>query len=276
MLSSVTFNDGLSCSWKRLINNVDILPYSRRNNLLDLHRQQIVLTNDTDLQNVIWNPWLNKHRWGYFICQWGHWGRVTHRCVGNLTIIGPDNGLWPGRHQTIIGTNAGILLIGRLGTKFSEILIEIHTFSFKKMRFKLSSVKWWPLCLGLNVLTLQVLNHQLPLHYLYRIKGSLSSMGSNCKSVCHLNKIPPPFLQIITRKCIICRAIPYRINGSLVSMGVIANSCAFSMKAFLHFLQNINKLNVQLCKIISLHYLKPIKTLTKTIFRQLPTISARL
>ena len=81
-----------------------------------------------------------------------HWGRVTHICVGNLTIIGPDNGLSPGRRQAIIWTNAGILLIRPLGTNFSEILIEIHTFSFKKMCFKLSSEKWRPFCLGLNVL----------------------------------------------------------------------------------------------------------------------------
>ena len=31
-----------------------------------------------------------------------HWGRVTHICVGNLTIIGSDNGLSPGRRQAII------------------------------------------------------------------------------------------------------------------------------------------------------------------------------
>ena len=30
-----------------------------------------------------------------------HWGRVTHICVGNLTIIGSDNGLSPGRRQAI-------------------------------------------------------------------------------------------------------------------------------------------------------------------------------
>ena len=48
-----------------------------------------------------------------------HWGRVTHICVGNLTIIGPDNGLSPGRRQAIIWTNAGILLIGPWGTNFS-------------------------------------------------------------------------------------------------------------------------------------------------------------
>ena len=62
-----------------------------------------------------------------------HWGRVTHICVGSLTIIGPENGLSPGRRQAIIWTNAGILLIGPWGTNFSEILIDIQTFSFKKM-----------------------------------------------------------------------------------------------------------------------------------------------
>ena len=82
-----------------------------------------------------------------------HWGRVTHICVSELTIIGPDNGLSPGRRQAIIWTNAGILLIGPLGTNFNEILIEIHTFSFKKMHLKMSSAKWRPFCLGLNVLT---------------------------------------------------------------------------------------------------------------------------
>ena len=81
-----------------------------------------------------------------------HWGRVTHICVGNLTTIGSDNGLSPGQRQAIIWTNAGILLIGPLWTNFSEILIDIPTFSFKKMHLKVSSAKWRPFCLGLNVL----------------------------------------------------------------------------------------------------------------------------
>ena len=55
-----------------------------------------------------------------------HWGRVTHICVSKLTIIGSDNGLSPGRRQAIIWINAGILLIGPVGTNFSEILIEIN------------------------------------------------------------------------------------------------------------------------------------------------------
>ena len=82
-----------------------------------------------------------------------HWGRVTHICVDNLTIIGSDNGLSPGRRQAITWTNVGILLIGPLGTNFSEMLIEIHTFSFKKIHLKMSSGKWRPFCLGLDVLT---------------------------------------------------------------------------------------------------------------------------
>ena len=83
-----------------------------------------------------------------------HWGIVTHICVGKLTTIGSDNGLSPGRHQAIIWTNAGILLIGPLGINFSELLIEINAFSFRKMRLKMSSVKWRPFCLGLNELSI--------------------------------------------------------------------------------------------------------------------------
>ena len=81
-----------------------------------------------------------------------HWGQVTHICVSRITIIGSDNGLPPDQRQAIIWTNAGILLIGPLGTNFSEISIEILIFSFKKMRLKVSSGKRRPFCLGLNVL----------------------------------------------------------------------------------------------------------------------------
>ena len=61
-----------------------------------------------------------------------HWGQVMHICVSKLTTIGSDNGLAPGRLQAIIWTNAGILLIRTIGTNFSEILGEIHSFSFSK------------------------------------------------------------------------------------------------------------------------------------------------
>ena len=108
-------------------------------------------------------PWFLAFLFWYFISkkctnirinntyrQITHWGRVTHICVGNLTIIGSDNGLSPGRRQAITWTNVGILLIGPLGTNFSEILIVIHTFSFKKIQLKMSSGKWRPFLLSLN------------------------------------------------------------------------------------------------------------------------------
>ena len=88
-----------------------------------------------------------------------HWGRVTHICISKWTIISSDNGLSPDRRQAIIWTNAGILLIVPLWTNFSEISIEIPIISFMNMRLKVSSAKWRPFCLGLNVLTLGILRH---------------------------------------------------------------------------------------------------------------------
>ena len=82
-----------------------------------------------------------------------HCGQVMHISVGKLTIIGSDNGLLPERRQAIFWTNAGILLIGPLGTNFNEILIEMQTFSLKKIRLKMSSAKCCSFRLGLNVLT---------------------------------------------------------------------------------------------------------------------------
>ena len=80
---------------------------------------------------------------------------MTHICVSKLTIIGSDNDLSPGRHQAIIWTNAGILLIRTLGTNFSEILGEILSFSFSKMHLKMSSAKWRLFGLGLNELMVE-------------------------------------------------------------------------------------------------------------------------
>ena len=81
-----------------------------------------------------------------------HSGRVTLIWIGNLTIIGSDNGLLPGWLQTIICTNAGILLIGPLGTNLSEILFGFQTFSVKKMHLQnviceMASILSWPQCL---------------------------------------------------------------------------------------------------------------------------------
>ena len=59
-----------------------------------------------------------------------HWGRVTLTWTTKLSIISSDNGLYPSGRQAIIGTNAEILSIR---TNFNDILIEVHTFSVKKI-----------------------------------------------------------------------------------------------------------------------------------------------
>ena len=78
-----------------------------------------------------------------------HWGWVTHTCFGKLTITGSDNGLSPNRRQTIIGTNAGILL--SLRNKLQWNLNQNSHFFIQENAFK--NVVWkWPFCFGLNVL----------------------------------------------------------------------------------------------------------------------------
>ena len=104
-----------------------------------------VATMYGNVQNVVWLPWQPfKSRtlisWGLFVILAGipnYWCITI--CVGNLTIIGSDKALSPGRRQAIIWTNAGMLSIGPLGTNFSDILLEILTFLFRKMRLKASS-----------------------------------------------------------------------------------------------------------------------------------------
>ena len=65
---------------------------------------------------------------------------MTHICVSKLSIVGLDNGLSPDRRQAIILTNDGILLIGPLGTNFSEILIEILTFLFESVVWEMAAI----------------------------------------------------------------------------------------------------------------------------------------
>ena len=74
-----------------------------------------------------------------------------HIFVSDLTIIGSDNGLLRGQRQAIIWTNDGILLVGPLGTHFSEILVTILIFSFKKMHLKVLSAEWQLFCLNVLI-----------------------------------------------------------------------------------------------------------------------------
>ena len=90
------------------------------------------------------------------------WGRVTHICVGKLTIIGSDNGLSPERRQAIIWTNAGILLIGPLGKNLSEILIEIQTLSlktFENVVCEMLLISSRPPCVKLRIGIIIIMRH---------------------------------------------------------------------------------------------------------------------
>ena len=55
--------------------------------------------------------------------------------------------------QWELNQNIGILLIRNWRPNFSDILSEIHTFSFGKIHFKISSTKLCQLCPDINVLT---------------------------------------------------------------------------------------------------------------------------
>ena len=73
---------------------------------------------------------------------------MLRACISNYFTFFSD------LRQAIIWTSAGMMLIEPLGTNFSEILIKIETFSFKKIRLKILSAKCCPFHLGLNVLNL--------------------------------------------------------------------------------------------------------------------------
>ena len=76
---------------------------------------------------------------------------MTYICISKLTTIGSHNGLSLERRQANIWTNAGILLIGTLGTNFSEILIRIF---IQENAFENGVCEMASICLGLNVLIL--------------------------------------------------------------------------------------------------------------------------
>ena len=86
------------------------------------------------------------------------------------------------------------MLIGPWGTNFSEISIEIHTFSFKKIHLKISCGKWCPFCLGLNLIIL-ILDGFLTIALRHDQNGKHGANSNfKCiffiKNICIMNKIP--------------------------------------------------------------------------------------
>ena len=123
---------------------------------------------------------------------------MTHIRVSNLAIIGSYNGLSPDRCQAIIWTNAGILLIGPVGTNFSEILIEILKVSLKKMRLEVSSAKWRPFCLGLHVLkNTYAMEPVISASSLYQSQFRLPFVHKLLPNICTTAKISLPTFPLL-------------------------------------------------------------------------------
>ena len=149
-----------------------------------------------------------------------HWGRVTHTCVGNLTVIGPNNGLSPGRRQAIIWTNARILLIEPLGTNFIDILSQIQIFSYNKMHLKMSSGKCRPSCLGLNVLNDVLKCHWVQLErWLHMVPCCWWGVLSWRPSLGLVNRYP--FIWLCH-----CSLFEHRVHSSLINGYLIFKSVA--------------------------------------------------
>ena len=73
-----------------------------------------------------------------------------------MTIIVSENGLSPGRRQAIIWNNAGILLIGPLGTNFTGILyrnscIFIQEKAFENVVWKMAVILSRPQCVKCHI-----------------------------------------------------------------------------------------------------------------------------
>ena len=78
---------------------------------------------------------------------------MTHICIGDLIIIGSDNGLSPGRCQAIIWTNAELLLNGPLETNFSEFFnrnfnIFIQENAFESVVREMAAILSRPQCVN--------------------------------------------------------------------------------------------------------------------------------
>ena len=101
--------------------------------------------------------------WYHFI--WGGFHSVHYNCLfrgfqkGHCPVQTgpriPRNLSFLNRRSFEPGSSSEPVLTGPLGTNV-EILSGIQTFSFNGMHLKMSSAKWRPLCLGLNVLKMYV------------------------------------------------------------------------------------------------------------------------
>ena len=110
--------------------------WNRKHNRKLLSRNVIIWPLDTKMSVGLDNHFMCRNLLTERLLT--NWGRVTYICISKLTILDSDNVLSPARPQAIIWNNARILLIKPLGKNFSEILIELYTFSFNKLHLNMA------------------------------------------------------------------------------------------------------------------------------------------
>ena len=121
----------------------------------DICTQSYCHTHQTRIMELISRYGLYKwHKKVFPLHDLTHWGRVTHICVSQLTIIASDNGLSTGRCQAIIRNNAGLWSIETLATNFNKIGSKIQPWNeleivVCKMAANLSQPQYvkWIICL---------------------------------------------------------------------------------------------------------------------------------
>ena len=89
------------------------------------------------------------HYWFVFRkqeCSLNHWGRVTHICVGNLTIIGSDNGLSPGRRRSHYLNQYCLIVNWTLGKKLQWNQNKKANVLIHKNAYEMPPVRWRPFC----------------------------------------------------------------------------------------------------------------------------------
>ena len=87
-----------------------------------------------------------------FLVSWlTQWGRLTHICVGKLTIIGSDSGLSPGRTPSHYLNQMWNIVIWNLRNRLQRNFDRSTNIFTGKIRWKMLSVKCCPFRLCLNV-----------------------------------------------------------------------------------------------------------------------------
>ena len=114
-----------------------------------------------------------------------------------------------------------VIIIGPLGTNFSELLIEIQRFSFAKMHLYISSAKWRPFCPGELSLHNRFIGNRWNILYI-KSRSSLYTCG--CQYVFRFNfkilllpssvDFTPPISNIIHDSIAWNERPEHRIKGS--------------------------------------------------------------